>query len=285
MFSHLRKLNNRLVVFLLLGIFAVFQTQGITQDDLSLPGDAAPTAAPAATSDEPPEKQNLISLIMDGGWAMFPLFAMLFAVIALAVYMFMDISAKNFSPPELVARLDQSMSEADLEATLATAEVSPTCLGQVTHGAVEYIWERGYEVLDGDTIFDLMADASQEFNRKRATIINWFSVISQAAPMVGLLGTVSGMIKAFATLKTKGMGDPALLAGNISEALVTTASGLIIAIPAIFCYFLFRDKLSAQVALVEKNVGRMLNNLRRRVVEMEGEGGVEAGAVEAPPAH
>ena len=280
--SRSRFLSPKFISLLSIGLLGLFQANSIAQD-ISLPGDETPTAAPTATDeDAAPKKQNLIGLIMQGGWAMFPLFAMLFAVIALAVYLFMDISAKNFNPPELVARLDQSMSEADLEGTLATAEVSPTCLGQVTHATVEYIWDRGYETLDGDTIFDLMADASQEFNRKRASVINWFSVISQAAPMVGLLGTVSGMIKAFGTLASGGMGDPSLLAGNISEALVTTASGLVIAIPAIFGYFFFRDKLTGEVAAVEKNLSRMLNHLRRRVVEMEGE--EEAPEAGAPPA-
>ena len=84
--------------------------------------------------------------------------------------------------------------------------------------------------------------------------------------MVGLLGTVSGMIKAFATLKQAGMGDPGQLAGNISEALVTTASGLIVALPAIFMFFYFRDKMVALVAEVDKNCGKILNTLRRSVL-------------------
>jgi biopolymer transport protein ExbB len=187
------------------------------------------------------------------------------AIIALAVYLFMDMSVKNFYPPELVSRLETDMENADVEAAMQVAEASPTCLGQVVHGATEYIYERGYDTLDGETIYDLMADASQEFNRGRAQTINYLSVISQAAPMLGLLGTVSGMIKAFQSLGTSGMGNPKVLAANISEALWTTASGLVIALPAVFLYYFFRDKLTARVADVDKIASRMLNSLRRTV--------------------
>ncbi|NNE90734.1 MAG: MotA/TolQ/ExbB proton channel family protein [Verrucomicrobiales bacterium] len=263
------------------GQMAYGQDKGQDNFDATLPGETEKTTVSTGDGNEPPARKSLWDMILEGGWAMVPLSLLLFATIALAVYLFMDLTPKNFNPPELVPRLDQSMAEADLETTIQTAEVSPTCLGQVTYGAVEYIWERGYEVLDGDTIYDLMADASQSFNRKRASIINWFSVISQAAPMLGLLGTVSGMIKAFGTLESEGMGDPAKLAGNISEALMTTASGLVIALPAIFCYFFFRDKLTGHVAEVDKNVGRMLNNLRRAVYNPdEGGYGEHAGAVD-----
>ena len=73
------------------------------------------------------------------------------------------------------------------------------------------------------------------------------------------------MIKAFASLGTSGMGNPKVLAANISEALWTTASGLVIALPAVFLYYFFRDKLTTKVAEVDKHASRMLNSLRRTV--------------------
>ena len=104
--------------------------------------------------------------------------------------------------------------------------------------------------------------------------------------MMGLLGTVSGMIKAFGTLGNKGMGDPSLLAANISEALVTTAAGLVIALPAIFLYFFFRDRLEELITRCEEFGVEMLNELRRAAyasagqVEAEGE---EASEFLPPP--
>ena len=265
----------------------VFVANAQDDNDISIPGvDDKPVKAAEA----PPEeggastgKKSLFDMIKEGGWAMWPLGAMSIAIVALSVYCLMDLSPKNFSPPELVAKLDSDFENGDFESAMTAAQASPTCLGQVIHGATEYIYERGYEVLDGDTIYDLMADASQDFNRGRAGTINYFSVISQAAPMLGLLGTVSGMIKAFANLSAGGMGDPGKLAGNISEALVTTASGLVIALPAIFGYFFFRDRLSRLIADTDKDANRMLNSLRRVVYGQYDETEGQAPAEEQPP--
>ncbi len=240
------------------------------QEDLTLPGDEAPVvvntgpgAGESAISRGP---ENLFDLIRAGGWAMFPLFAMLFAVIALAVYLFLDLRRGTFLPKALVEQLREASSRGDLNGISENAGASPSCLGQVVNGAADFIFDRGYQVLDGDSIFDQMADASRDFNRRRVSLLNYLSVISQAAPMLGLLGTVSGMIKAFQTLNQSGMGDPGQLAGNISEALVTTASGLIVALPAIFAFYFFRDKLTALVADVDRESSRVLGNLRRAVL-------------------
>ena len=74
--------------------------------------------------------------------------------------------------------------------------------------------------------------------------INYLNVIAAVAPMVGLLGTVSGMIGAFQSISTSGMGRPELFAGNIGEALITTATGLVIGIPSMVCFFVMRNRLN-----------------------------------------
>ncbi|MDF1812506.1 MAG: MotA/TolQ/ExbB proton channel family protein [Verrucomicrobiales bacterium] len=269
----------------LLGVFALFLCPLQAQDDFSLPGDEAPVVVntpgsdPAAAADAGVEqkRESLLDMIKAGGWAMIPLFIMLFAVIALSVYMLLDLKKNTFSPKKVIEAMQASAEAGDINGITESARGSASCLGQVMNGACEYIYDRGYGVLNGDSIFDQMSDASLDFNRKRVSLLNYLSVISQAAPMVGLLGTVSGMIKAFATLKQAGMGDPGQLAGNISEALVTTASGLIVALPAIFMYFFFRDKMVALVADVDKNCAKILNSLRRAVL-----GNQQQAAVAAP---
>jgi biopolymer transport protein ExbB len=275
------------MLLVLLVPFLSLCTTSFGQDDLTLPGDEAPVTAPSASNatdgGAQTEAITLWGRIKQGGWAMWPLAAMSIAVIALTVFLFMDLTPKNFHPEELTNTLQNAMDEGDFERAMTTAEASPTCLGQIIYGATSFIADRGYEVLDGDTIYDLMADAGQDFNRKRARTINYLSVISQAAPMLGLLGTVSGMIKAFATLGTGGLGDPKILAGNISEALMTTASGLVIALPAIFLYYFFRDRLTELVGGCDRHSSRMLTSLRR-IVYSTAEHHYEhaEGAVEQP---
>ena len=256
-----------------IALFFLLLVQLPAQDDLTLPGDEAPvivntpgTESPASTEAAGQERESLLDMIKDGGWAMIPLFIMLFAVIALSVFMMLDLKKGTFVPKALVESMMTSAEAGDINSITESARSSSSCLGQVMNGACEYIYDRGYGVLNGDSIYDQMSDASLDFNRRRVSLLNYLSVISQAAPMVGLLGTVSGMIKAFATLKQAGMKDPNQLAGNISEALVTTASGLIVALPAIFLFFHFRDKMVLLVADVDKNCARILNALRRSVL-------------------
>lgn len=81
--------------------------------------------------------------------------------------------------------------------------------------------------------------------------IQYLNVIATVAPMVGLLGTVSGMIGAFQTIATGGMGKPELLAGDIGEALITTATGLTIGIPAMVFFFILRNRLDGRLEQLE----------------------------------
>ncbi|MFT6235477.1 MAG: biopolymer transport protein ExbB, partial [Lentimonas sp.] len=94
--------------------------------------------------------------------------------------------------------------------------------------------------------------------------VNYLQVIASVSPMVGLLGTVSGMVKAFRTISEQGMGRPELLANNISEALVTTASGLMVAIPALIAYFFFKNKYGKIAASVSQVLGRILRDVTDR---------------------
>ena len=104
-------------------------------------------------------------------------------------------------------------------------------------------------------------EASTEQVTQYMKAIDYLSIIGATAPMLGLLGTVSGMIKAFQTIGSKGMGKPQELAGNIGEALVTTATGLIIAIPCMLAYYYFRNNFIKSTATLGRNIGALLDTL------------------------
>jgi len=91
--------------------------------------------------------------------------------------------------------------------------------------------------------------------------INYLSIIAQIAPMLGLLGTVSGMIKAFQKIGMGGMGKPELLAADIGEAMVTTATGLIIGIPAMFFYFYLKTRFMSNVSEMSRLLGNLCHQL------------------------
>jgi biopolymer transport protein ExbB len=111
---------------------------------------------------------------------------------------------------------------------------------------------------------DMESAIAESVVREEAQVgfwINFLSLITGIAPMIGLLGTVSGMIGAFQKIGMGGMGKPELLAANIGEALITTAAGLIIAIPSMFAYFLFRNNLSRIIRDAEGEYSAIIDAL------------------------
>ena len=94
--------------------------------------------------------------------------------------------------------------------------------------------------------------------------LNALGTIAAITPLLGLLGTVVGMIKVFTNITTVGVGNPAQLAGGISTALITTASGLVIAIPALIFYRYFRGKVDGLVVGMEKESLKLVDVLQKR---------------------
>lgn len=95
--------------------------------------------------------------------------------------------------------------------------------------------------------------------------LNTLGTIAGVAPLIGLLGTVTGIIKAFNAIQEGGMGDPRLLSGGISEALITTAAGLCVAIPSYIAYRHLRRRVDRIVAQMERDVVRFADALNDRV--------------------
>ena len=187
------------------------------------------------------------------------------------VFCSIDLQKRNFHPDALVSALKSDMEGANLESASGKIQGGDNCLSSTLQAGFNHISEFGYETLGTDKLDDIMASATKRFNRGRVRTINYFSVLAQAAPMMGLLGTVSGMIGAFGKLSQGGTGDPSKFAGNISEALITTASGLVIALPAIFCYFIFRDRLQSLVSECDEKAEELMAHLRRAVATYHAE--------------
>ncbi|MEM7700074.1 MAG: MotA/TolQ/ExbB proton channel family protein [Verrucomicrobiota bacterium] len=263
--------SHLVTIVLLLGI----SLPSYSQDDfdLSIPGEEESAPAPSAASTAPTSSAggansgevNLLQMIKAGGWSMWVLGTFSIAVIGLLVFCLIDLQRKNFYPEPLVNSLATDLESIDYDGALQKSQGSATCLGNVMEAGLAHIGERGYEALEGEKLEETMAAASRRSNRVRVRTINYFSILAQAAPMMGLLGTVSGMIGAFAKLSQGGTGDPSKFAGDISEALITTASGLVVALPAIFCYFIFRDRLQQLAAECDESAEDLMNTLRKAV--------------------
>ena len=117
-----------------------------------------------------------------------------------------------------------------------------------------------------------MEEASAEELSDPYLLINYLSIIAALAPMVGLLGTVSGMVKAFNVIKAEGAGSAQELAGNISEALITTASGMIIGIPAMFAFFFFKNKYGKITSRIARIIGDLQFTLKTQIKSVNSRG-------------
>jgi biopolymer transport protein ExbB len=230
------------------------------------------TAQAAATSNK-----SFMQVIKDGGVLMWPLGLLSVATVALAVYGFIIVRESKVLTPELVPSLQEALDGLDIDRAKSICDGTPSLLTNVVNAGLQRISD-GY--LDLQSMESAMEEAAIEEAADGLKTINYLSVIAQIAPMVGLLGTVSGMIKAFAKIGKGAMGKPEVLAGDISEALVTTATGLIIGIPAMFLYFYLKGRYTGHTT----RLGRIVGNLAHHLVAATRRGGSPAPAGAKPEA-
>lgn len=217
------------------------------------------TPALFAQAAAPPSESLLKRWVIDGGWTMIFIGAAIVGFIALAVYNFMALTKAKFCPEDLKAALLDHMRNCRVRSAIELAATHPSYLGRMVAYSFPNIDATRPEDLGRDQIEDAMADFTVNENRKIMTWINYISVIAQASPMLGLLGTVIGMVGAFGTLKVSGAADPAQLAGDISVALLTTLWGLINAIPCIIVFYILKNRFANLVAESVHASEEMLN--------------------------
>jgi biopolymer transport protein ExbB len=223
----------------------------------TLAQEAAPAAGPVVA---PAETVTLGMLIRQGGWAMYPLglfsVAMLYFIIRNALL----LREKNMLRNDLKEQIEELMAKRDVPAIRQLCAANDSLLTAVLDAGMERISEE--HEYDAKHVMDAIEEAGNEQMVTFMKPINFLSIIGGTAPMLGLLGTVSGMIKAFSIIAQGGMGDPGKLAGSIGEALITTATGLVIAIPAMFAYFLFKNNFIKSMSTMGRLVGHYLNIYR-----------------------
>jgi biopolymer transport protein ExbB len=219
-------------------------------------GDAESAAAAAMA-----EKTDLWSLLKQGGWAMFPLGAFSFFMVALIIQNFISLRAKTLLHSEQMPELLELMLQKKCKTALIYCRKHPSMFANTFGAGLERCLD-GEEEIDFQKVKDSVEEASVEQMSKLMKPIDYLSIIGASSPMLGLLGTVSGMIKAFHTMGAQGMGKPELLAANIGEALITTATGLVIAIPAMFFFFFFKKGFQKTLATLGRNIGFLFDALQ-----------------------
>ena len=207
---------------------------------------------------------ELVSIIQAAGWPIWPLILCSVIALALVIERLLNLRTARVVPPrlldEVLAVTKHSLPAADVVAKLHQNSV----LGQVLATGLR-------SVIGEPRITEAALRLSFE-NAGRAALhqleryLNALGTIASAAPLLGLFGTVVGMIEIFGSQAPTGASNPALLAHGISVALYNTAFGLIIAIPALMFYRYFRGQVDQLALSLEQSAERMVPHLMRFAV-------------------
>jgi biopolymer transport protein ExbB len=199
-------------------------------------------------------EKTFIDVLKDGGWCMYPIGAFSVATVWLIIDIWMRTNAKKMVPEEDVSVAKQAFLAGDYIGAYQAMKALGSPYANVVRSALASI---GY---GKNATEEALISEVDKVNSKLQTRINYLSVIGVCTPMVGLLGTVSGMRGAFASLGSSGIGDPAALSGHIGEVLIATASGLFIAIPAFMGFYFLRNKLQSGVHHLEEEAESLFRN-------------------------
>ena len=195
----------------------------------------------------------MFEMIQAGGWLMLPI--LLCSIIALAIIgeRFWSLQHKRIAPAHLVAQVWQWYKSGSLDEEHIQALANNSPLGRIlAAGLVNRQHPR-----------DIMKESIEEMGRQVVLelerYLNTLGTIASVTPLLGLLGTVIGMIKVFAAITTQGVGNPSVLAGGISEALITTAAGLSVAIPSLIFYRFFSGRVDELVLKMEEEALKIVD--------------------------
>lgn len=189
-----------------------------------------------------------------GGWLMWPLVACSIIAIAIIAERFWSLQTKQISPPDLIGQIGQWLQHHQVdEHRIESLQTTP--LGQIL--AVGLVHRDCSREITKENIEDVGRHVTLSLEKN----LNTLGTIAAISPLIGLLGTVIGMIQVFSVITTEGVGNPETLAGGISVALITTATGLFIAIPSLIFYRYFRGKINNLVVDMEQQAMKLIEIL------------------------
>ncbi len=215
----------------------------------------AQSPAPAGSPAEKKQTKNLLTQIIEGGWVMFPIAACSILTVYLIGEGVTRTNPAKLAPAAQSDAVKDLFRHGDYVGAYNYCKANPSPLTNVVRLGVSYLG-------DGQTMAETaMSEELAKENSHLQTRLSYLSVIGVCTPMIGLLGTVTGMMSAFSTLGTSGIGDPSRLAGAIGEVLVATASGLFIAIPAFGFFYYLRNRAAGGLHVIEDTVNSLFRKM------------------------
>ncbi|PLX67472.1 MAG: MotA/TolQ/ExbB proton channel family protein [Denitrovibrio sp.] len=196
-----------------------------------------------------------MELMQKGGVLMYPIFIL--SVISLAIFLerLATLRTARYAPKDFAEKLKQALAANETDVAIDICERNGSALANVCKDIITNL----------DIPLQRLMETAEESGRYQAASLTRFlsslQAIASIAPLLGLLGTVLGMIKTFIVIGQQGVGNAQALAGGISEALITTAAGLSVAIPTVVFYYIIRFRSRRVTAELERSVSEIINQI------------------------
>lgn len=203
----------------------------------------------------------MIEIFLSGGFLMWPILICSLIVVGVSIERYWTLNANKIAPRTLLAQVWSWLKNNQMDASKLRELKQSSPLGAILAAGLSNS-KQGREVMK-----DSIQEAANQVVHDLEKYITILGTISNIAPLLGLLGTVFGMIQTFNAIMIQGTGNTGALAGGISVALITTAAGLIVAIPATISHRYFQRKIDSIVVILEEESIKLVDALHseRRV--------------------
>ena len=202
----------------------------------------------------------MLELVKAGGWPMIPLLLLAVVALAIVVERFWTLRRKEVMPPGLGAEVRSWAARGQLDPAHIESLRRNSPLGALLAAALDA------RNRPREQIRERLEDVGRHLVHRMEKYLNALGTIAAAGPLLGLLGTVVGMIQMFLGILDHGVGDVNQLAGGIGKALVCTATGMIVAIPALMFHRYFRGRIGGYAIEMEQEATALLDALDAKSV-------------------
>ncbi len=196
-------------------------------------------------------------IIKAGGPVMWPIIGLSITAAAILLERLWSLQERRVIPAELTAKVWRLVEAGQLTDKHVAALSQNSGLGQILAAGLANR-DRGREYIK-----EAIEDTGRHVVHELERFLNMLGTIAAVSPLLGLLGTVIGIIAAFSAITHQGVGDPKVLSGGIGQALITTAAGLIVAIPSLMGYRYLRGRVDQLVIAMEKEALKLVQALDR----------------------
>jgi biopolymer transport protein ExbB len=197
----------------------------------------------------------MLEIVQAGGFLMLPIIACSIIAVAIVLERLWTLQRTRVLPGSITTQAWGWVKNNQLDPKNLQALHQSSPLGQILAAGLSH------RFATREILKEAIEDSGRHVVHELERYLNSLGTIAAISPLLGLLGTVSGMIRSFTAITAQGVGNPTVLANGISEALITTAAGLTVAIPALIAYRYLRGRVDSLVIQIEKESMKFMDAL------------------------